>query len=80
MTESKLVGWLADPTVSTMGAAESILPIMSILPSLLARLAFCPLVIGLVGREEIEKKPWSPSPCGSNGRLMLSQAADLRNG
>ena len=62
MTESKLVGWLADPTVSTMGAAESILPIMSILPSLLARLAFCPLAIGLVGREEIEKKPWSPSP------------------
>ena len=71
VTESKEVGWLEDPTVSTVGAAESILP------SLFSRLAFSPLAIGLVGREVIEKKPCSTSRWDSNGGLLLSPPVDL---
>ena len=78
MTESKLG---TAPTVSTMGAAESIWP-----PAVFARgfwsLAGVRVVgwlVGVVGREDIEKKPWSPSLRGSNERLRSTKPefADL---
>ena len=69
MTESKLG---TAPTVSTMGAAESIWPPAVFARGFwsLARVGMVGWLVGVVGREDIEKKPWSPSLRGSNERLL----------